>query len=158
MKQPSRYCYLNGKQGPTAGRRKFGKETLPMPSFARGRLAVALVLFFGSVTSWAQTTSASGAGRATQYVITLSQGTAGFQPQNPFSGSVPAGTATPNVLPLSLKDAIARGLKQNLGLLLTGEEIPAARGQRPVPCFPDGVRPHQRPGCLVEDLANAGGA
>ena len=99
-----------------------------MPSFARERLAVALVLIFGSVTSWTQT-SASGAGRATQYVITLSQGTAGFQPQNPFSGSVPAGNATPNVLPLSLKDAIDRGLKQNLGLLLTSEGIPSARGQ-----------------------------
>jgi outer membrane protein TolC len=33
------------------------------------------------------------------------------------------------VLPLSLKEAIARGLKQNLGLLVTAEGIPAARGQ-----------------------------
>ncbi len=47
----------------------------------------------------------------------------------PYSGSVPAGKATPDVLPLSLKEAIDRGLKQNLGLLLTGEGIPSARGQ-----------------------------
>jgi len=100
-----------------------------MPSFAPKWPAVALGLFFAAVISWGQATSPSGDGRATQYVITLSQGTAGFQPQNPFSGSVPAGNATSNVLPLSLKDAIDRGLKQNLGLLLTSEGIPSARGQ-----------------------------
>ncbi|HVP50805.1 MAG TPA: TolC family protein [Terriglobales bacterium] len=82
-----------------------------------------------SLASWAQTTSPSGAGSSTQYIITMSQGGTGLQPQNPFSGSVPAGKAVPNMLPLSLKDAIERGLKQNLGLLLTAEGIPAARGQ-----------------------------
>ena len=99
-----------------------------MFTLAREHLALALVLFLGPAASWAQTASPSGAG-ATQYVITQSQGTAVLQPQNPFSGSVPAGIATQSVLPLSLKDAIDRGLKQNLGLLLTGEGIPSARGQ-----------------------------
>jgi len=100
-----------------------------MPSLAPRPLAVALVLFSASIASWAQITSPSGAGSATQYVITQSQGTAVLQPQNPFAGSVPASNATPNVLALSLKDAIDRGLKQNLGLLLTSEGIPSARGQ-----------------------------
>jgi outer membrane protein TolC len=59
----------------------------------------------------------------------VSQASAALQPQNPFSGSVPVGEATPGVLPLSLTDAIDRGLKQNLGLLLASEEIPSARGQ-----------------------------
>ena len=98
-----------------------------MLRFARGCLAA--VLLFAPVASWAQTTSPGGAGRATQYGITLSQGNAGLQPQNPFSGSVPSGNASPSVFLLSLKDAIDRGLKQNLGLLLTGEGIPSARGQ-----------------------------
>jgi len=98
-----------------------------MHIFARKRTRVALIVFLVPVASWAQT---SQPGNATRYVITQSQGTAVLQQQNPFSGSVPAaGKATPNVLPLSLKDAIDRGLKQNLGLLLTGQEIPAARGQ-----------------------------
>jgi outer membrane protein TolC len=100
-----------------------------MLSIASGRLAVTMVLFLGLSMSWAQTTSSSGNGGPTQYVITLSQGTAALQPQNPFSGSVPAERATPNVLPLSLKDAIGRGLKQNLGLLLTAEGTLSARGQ-----------------------------
>ena len=38
-----------------------------------------------------------------------------------FLGGVPSGQATPDVLPLSLGDAVARGLKQNLGLLI-GEQ------------------------------------
>jgi len=36
----------------------------------------------------------------------------------------------PGVLPLSLRDAIDRGLKQNLGLLLSSADIRSARGQR----------------------------
>jgi outer membrane protein TolC len=52
-----------------------------------------------------------------------------LQPQNPFSGSVPTGNATSGSISLSLRDAIDRGLKQNLGLVLTSEGIPAARGQ-----------------------------
>lgn len=51
------------------------------------------------------------------------------QSQNPFSGSVPS-QPVPGVLPLSLQDAIDRGLKQNLGALLSGEDVRAARGQR----------------------------
>ena len=40
------------------------------------------------------------------------------------------GKAVPGVLPVSLQDAIDRGLRQNLGALLTSSDIRAARGQR----------------------------
>jgi len=50
--------------------------------------------------------------------------------QNQFLGSVPEGKATAAVLSLSLKDAIERGLKNNLGALLDSEDTRAARGQR----------------------------
>jgi outer membrane protein TolC len=49
--------------------------------------------------------------------------------QGVFSGSVPS-QAVPGVLPLSLQDAIDRGLKQNLGLLLSSSDINSAAGQR----------------------------
>ncbi|HEY7825682.1 MAG TPA: TolC family protein, partial [Candidatus Acidoferrales bacterium] len=49
--------------------------------------------------------------------------------QNSFSGSVP-GKLVPGVLPLSLSDAIQRGLKQNLGVLLSSQDIRAARGAK----------------------------
>ncbi|MFZ1158600.1 MAG: TolC family protein [Candidatus Sulfotelmatobacter sp.] len=48
---------------------------------------------------------------------------------SPFAGSVPA-KLVPGVMPLSLQDAINRGLKQNLGLLLSHADIGSARGQR----------------------------
>ena len=40
------------------------------------------------------------------------------------------GEATSQVLELSLDDAIARGLKNNLGMILSSEQLAAARGQR----------------------------
>ena len=49
--------------------------------------------------------------------------------QGPFTSSVP-GKPEPGVLQLSLQDAMDRGLKQNLGLLLSGENVRAARGER----------------------------
>ncbi len=56
------------------------------------------------------------------------QGSAGSQ--SPFFGSVPAGKPTGEVLQLSFAEAINRGLRQNLGLLLAGDNTLAARGQR----------------------------
>jgi outer membrane protein TolC len=49
--------------------------------------------------------------------------------QNSYSGSVPS-KPEPGVLQISLKDAFARGLKQNLGVLLSNEDVRAARGAR----------------------------
>jgi outer membrane protein TolC len=46
-----------------------------------------------------------------------------------FTGSVP-GQLVPGILPLSLQDAIDRGLKQNLGLLLSSSDVTNARGER----------------------------
>jgi outer membrane protein TolC len=50
--------------------------------------------------------------------------------QNGFTGSVPAGKATPEVLAISFLDAIDRGLKQNLGVLLSSDNTVAARGAK----------------------------
>jgi outer membrane protein TolC len=50
--------------------------------------------------------------------------------QDGFTGSVPSGNATPEVLQISFLDAIDRGLKQNLGLLLSSDSTLAARGDR----------------------------
>src|ERR1700691_2532831 len=50
--------------------------------------------------------------------------------QSPFTGSEPEGKATPEVLQLSLQDAIDRGLRNNLGLLLSGDQTTMARGER----------------------------
>ncbi len=49
---------------------------------------------------------------------------------SPFQGSVPSGQASAGVLQLSLREAIERALKHNLGLLLSDQATRAARGQR----------------------------
>jgi len=50
--------------------------------------------------------------------------------QSPFQGSAPEGTATSEVLQIDFKGAIERGLRNNLGLLLAGDQALSARGQR----------------------------
>ncbi len=50
--------------------------------------------------------------------------------QGPYAGSVRAGKATDGLLPLTLPQALAMGLKQNLGALAEGAAEQQARGQR----------------------------
>jgi outer membrane protein TolC len=83
---------------------------------------VAGILLCGAATSLAQT-------EATPSASTPGQAIPGTEGVSPFAGSVPA-KLVPGVIPLSLQDAIDRGLKQNLGLLLSNTDIRAARGQR----------------------------
>lgn len=47
-----------------------------------------------------------------------------------FQGSVPAGEVSAQPLELTLDDAIQRGLRNNLGILLSGTQTAAARAQR----------------------------
>jgi outer membrane protein TolC len=47
-----------------------------------------------------------------------------------FQGSVPQGTATPSPIPLTLGDAINRGLKANLGLLTSQQSSREVRAER----------------------------
>jgi len=50
--------------------------------------------------------------------------------QSPYLGSSPEGTATSEVLQIDFKEAIERGLRNNLGLLLASDQSLAARGLR----------------------------
>jgi outer membrane protein TolC len=50
--------------------------------------------------------------------------------QNQFQGSVPSGAATGTPIALTLRGAIDRGLKTNLGLLVSDSASEIARGQR----------------------------
>ena len=74
-------------------------------------------LFAWALASFAQTGSAPG------------QTAPGAQGAGSFAGSVPSKPVS-GVLPISLLEAIDRGLKQNLGVLLSSAETQAARGQR----------------------------
>lgn len=50
--------------------------------------------------------------------------------QDRFQGSVPSGAATGERLSISLPDAIARGVKSNLGALLANQDVRSAQGAR----------------------------
>jgi outer membrane protein TolC len=50
--------------------------------------------------------------------------------QNPYLGGVPAGSLSATPVALSLEDAVARGLKQNLGGVLATDLVTGARGER----------------------------
>jgi outer membrane protein TolC len=50
--------------------------------------------------------------------------------QSPFLGSEPEPKPTPGVLQIDFKEAIDRGLRYNLGLLLAGDSTETARGER----------------------------
>ena len=50
--------------------------------------------------------------------------------QSPFLGGTPTGKATGTAIPLTLRDAIDRGLRYNLGLVLSGIASRSARAQR----------------------------
>src|ERR1700740_90537 len=77
------------------------------------------MLFCGAATSFGQTETPSSPGQAIPETLGVS----------PFSSSVPA-KPVPGVMQLSLRDAIDRGLRQNLGALLSNADIRSARGQR----------------------------
>src|SRR5580658_8614350 len=62
--------------------------------------------------------------------VALLAGSALFGQQVQFQGSVPTGVASPTPLSLTLDDAIARGLRNNLGLLLSGQASEVARAER----------------------------
>jgi len=77
------------------------------------------------------------AGPVTQSTTTTSQDSASASTapsapsasQSPYQGSVP-GKLEPGVVQISLQDAIDRGLKTNLGLLLSSQDVQSARGER----------------------------
>src|ERR1700722_16373113 len=62
--------------------------------------------------------------------VAMFAGSALFGQQTEFQGSVPTGVASPTPVALTLQDAIDRGLRNNLGLLLSGQASESARGER----------------------------
>src|SRR6202142_2175764 len=97
------------------------------------RMRYAILAFVWAIGAQ-QVQAQSAAGSAPLESATTSQSTGSLVTApasggSSFSGSVPT-QLVPGVLALSLQDAIDRGLKQNLGLLLSSADVGNARGQR----------------------------
>ncbi len=101
---------------PNSSLRMRNSESLRLRWLHGGHIfALAFFLFAGA--AWGQDASSS---------VTVNPG----QPVSPFLQSVPGKQVSPEVLKLSLLDAINRGLKQNLGLLVADDSLADARGKR----------------------------
>jgi outer membrane protein TolC len=97
-----------------------------------------LIVLFLALLAGASLHAQTDAPAATQ--LPPSYGAAGFnvgpliapdpQSQSPYLGGVPTGTASSTTLPVSLDDAVARGLRQNLGGLLSNDAASGARGEQ----------------------------
>jgi len=96
--------------------------SLRLSDECRRGFLLAGVLLWAAATCFAQTESTTGPSTPGQAI----PGTGGV---NSFASSVPS-KLVPGVLSLSLQDAIDRGLKQNLGVLLSHADIRSAQGQR----------------------------
>jgi outer membrane protein TolC len=96
------------------------------------RLTAGILLSFAGVMAGSpsaalgQTTSVSTSPSAGRVSVTIPSSVQ----QNGFTGSVPSGPASSQVLKLTFEDAIDRGLRQNLGLLLSSDNTLAARGEK----------------------------
>lgn len=88
-----------------------------------------LILAAAATSASAQIPAGPVTSTSTNTTQSNSSPTAPSQSTSPYQGSVP-GKLEPGVLPISLQDAINRGLKTNLGLLLSSQDVQSARGER----------------------------
>lgn len=84
-----------------------------------------LVAFCALNNAQAQYAAASSEGQGRMPAIPAPGGL-----QNPLLAGIPSGVSTANVLSLSLKDAVDRGLRYNLGIALGQQSIRAAQSSR----------------------------
>jgi outer membrane protein TolC len=108
--------YMAGNGGQHRGRTHARSQV-------RRRLLAYAILTALPAISFAQTTTTTTPAGAPGQAIPGTQG------NSSFASSVPT-KPIPGVIPISLQDAIDRGLRQNLGLLLSSADVGAARGQR----------------------------
>ena len=99
--------------------------TTPVP------FCVVLLLIAGGGNAFGQTPEAgASAAGASQSAVPVQTTPAPQSGDESFRGSVPQGAASENPIPLSLGDAIDRGLKANLGLLTSEQSSLEVRAQR----------------------------
>jgi outer membrane protein TolC len=92
-------------------------------------LILIILLSFAAVQARAQAVAGPVTPQPSSTSSSSTSGPTAPQTQSSFQGSVP-GKLEPGVLQISLQGAIDRGLKANLGLLLSDQDVGSARGAR----------------------------
>lgn len=124
---------LNGSTVLAPGR-AFNRTSQRTPATPVAVLALCVLLMFSSSARCQNTNMENGAAPSTFTLpavgtTQLPPSITGSSAQNPFLGSTPQ-QAVPGVLNLSLQDALQRGLRYNLGLLLSNQGQRQAEGVR----------------------------
>lgn len=109
-----------GRIGRSPEGRTSARSRMPCPSIISRATIFALSVF---LTSSGLPAQVSGGSPTAPNVTLPGQ-------QSPFLGSAPEGKATSEVLQIDFKDAIDRGLRNNLGLLLASDQTETARGEK----------------------------
>jgi outer membrane protein TolC len=98
----------------------------------RPQLVAGMLLFLaaGANPALAQLGSSSSSSSSSSTSTSQAPTVPAPPPQSAYQGSVAQQPVTPGVLPLSIKDAVLTGLKNNLGIILSGQNVNQAGGQR----------------------------
>jgi len=92
--------------------------------------AIAAPRLHAQAQAGAQSGAQTGPALPSAQTIQTTQPTAAPSAPTTFQGSVTQGTATDQVLNLTLDDAMQRGLRNNLGVILSGQQTAEARANR----------------------------
>lgn len=95
----------------------------PYPAFLTHSWLCLLLFVTAGTSSLVQAQGEMGNGSLTSPGISI-------QPRSTLTGSVPSGKVSPEVLKLTIKDAIQLGLRNNLGLILSNQGNDYARAAR----------------------------
>ncbi len=105
-----------------------------MSTGKHAKLCSIFLAFFAGSALYGQSELTATSQQTASYGAATVAGPDGYtsdsQAQNPYLGGVPTGTASPTPLSLSLEEAVARGLRQNLGGLLSTDAVSGAKGDR----------------------------
>jgi outer membrane protein TolC len=101
-----------------------------VPDYSLGSLILALGLMAGAGAARLHAQAQTGPALPSAQTIQTSVPTAAPGAASNFQGSVPSGQATDQTLDLTLDDAMQRGLKSNLGVILSGQQTAGARAER----------------------------
>src|SRR5262249_5792758 len=103
--------------------------------FRRRSWLLSFVIAASAISAPAQTSTTGGYQPAAGGAAAVTQ-----PPTFQVSGSVPTGTSTNEVLPLTLRDAVGKAVRYNLGAIESGENSRIARGQKLIAL--SGLLPH----------------
>ncbi len=130
LDDPSPIAAPSGRDAVTLTRAPERKTRLMSPTIRSVLMLTAALLAAAAVPAVAQPPGPEGARAGGAPMVSASPPAMSAPAQNPFLGGIPTGVVLDKVIPLSLHDAISRGLEHNLGMVISRERAQSAEGTR----------------------------